>query len=72
MMSELSDATIRVREAEALRQVTQRLRSQFPELPPEQVEEIVRGRYEAFDHRPIRDFVPVLVERGARAQLRSH
>jgi hypothetical protein len=42
---------------------------QFPELPAEAVEAIVNGRYHAFDGRPIRDFVPILVEHAAREDL---
>jgi len=58
-------------EAEALSRVMQRLRQQFPEVPPDALEEIVNGHYEAFDGRPIRDFVPVLVERATRADLEA-
>ena len=58
-------------EAEALSRVVQRLRQQFPEVPPDALEEIVNGHYEAFDGRPIRDFVAVLVERATRADLEA-
>ena len=42
---------------------------QFPELPPDEIERTVRVKYESFADSPIRDFVPVLVERAARRQL---
>ena len=58
-------------EAEALARVVQRLREQFPEVPPDALKEIVDGHYEAFDGRPVRDFVPVLVERATRADLEA-
>ena len=58
-------------EAEAISRVVQRLREQFPEVPPEALEEVVNGHYAAFDGRPVRDFVPVLVERATRADLEA-
>ena len=58
-------------EAEAISRVVQRLRQQFPEVPPDALEEVVNGHYEAFDGRPLRDFVPVLVERATRADLEA-
>ena len=36
---------------------------------PEAIEHAVYGHYENFDGRPIRDFVPILVERDAQQQL---
>jgi hypothetical protein len=56
-------------EAEAMSRVVHRLRQQFPELPAERIEQAVHGRYEQFDGRPIRDFLPILVERSARNDL---
>jgi hypothetical protein len=54
------------REAEALSRVGRRLQQQFPELPPEAVEAVVNVGYHIFDGRPIRDFIPILVEHAAR------
>jgi hypothetical protein len=56
-------------EQAAIRQVTARLVQQFPELSAEEIDRAVTGHYDAFDDSPIRDFVPVLVERAARQQL---
>ncbi len=58
-------------EAEAMSRVVERLRQQFPEVPPDALDAIVSGHYEAFDGRPVRDFVPVLVERATRADLQA-
>ena len=58
-------------EAEAMARVVERLRQQFPEVPPDALEAVVNGHYEAFDGRPVRDFVPVLVERATRADLEA-
>ena len=37
----------------------------------EAIDAIVNGHYQAFDGRPVRDFVPVLVERATRADLEA-
>jgi len=58
-------------EAEAISRVVRRLQQQFPELPPAAIEQAVSGHYEQFDGRPVRDFVPILVERAAQSDLRS-
>ncbi|HEY3717689.1 MAG TPA: hypothetical protein VGL39_24445 [Jatrophihabitantaceae bacterium] len=49
--------------------VVARLRQQFPELPADAVEQAVYGRYDQFDGAPIRDFLPILVERSAHQDL---
>lgn len=59
----------RAREAEAIEQVTARLRTQFPEVPAADIDALVHGRYAELDGSKIRDFVPVLVERGVRSDL---
>lgn len=56
-------------EHEAIRRVAQRLARQFPELPAEEVERAVHGKYETFTDSAVRDFVPVLVERASRGRL---
>jgi hypothetical protein len=58
-------------EAEAMARVVERLRQQFPEVPADDIDAIVNGHYEAFDGRPVRDFVAVLVERATRADLEA-
>jgi hypothetical protein len=47
--------------------VAERLREHFPEVPADAIDAVVNGHYEVFDGRPVRDFVPVLVERATRA-----
>jgi hypothetical protein len=60
-----------LRERVALDQVTDRLTRTFSDrLSPTQVDEAVSSIHHRFDDRPIRDFVPVLVERIARDELR--
>ena len=56
-------------EVRAVTEVIQRLGVSFPDLAPDVVEHTVHSSYERFSGSPIRDFVPVLVERMARASL---
>ena len=50
-------------------QVVQRLATRYAELPPDQVTGAVHSAHARFEHCPIREFVPLLVERRARAEL---
>ena len=50
-------------------EVTQRLVASFPAVPPDVVVHTVHASYERFAGSPIRDFVPVLVERLAKNNL---
>jgi hypothetical protein len=60
-----------IRERQALDQVTDRLSESFADrFSPAQVDEKVSNIHHRFDGRPIREFVPVLVERIARDELR--
>lgn len=53
----------------ALTEITQRLTLKFPTREPRTVWRAVDQAYRGFRDSPIRDFVPLLVERAARAQL---
>ncbi|MFF3763963.1 three-helix bundle dimerization domain-containing protein [Streptomyces sp. NPDC001922] len=58
------------REKEAIRAVVERLTEAYGTTrTPEEVEATVAEAYASFKDRPVRDFVPVLVERKARAAL---
>jgi hypothetical protein len=46
-----------------------RLAKRYPSVPGEKVADVVNDCYSRFEGRPIRDYVPLFVERGARAQL---
>jgi hypothetical protein len=60
-----------IRERHALDQVTDRLSQSFADrYSPSQVDRTVHAIHHRFDGRPIREFVPVLVERIARDELR--
>jgi hypothetical protein len=48
-----------------------RLAQVFREAPADDITRAVEGRHHAFDGRPIRDFVPVLVERTVKQQIQA-
>lgn len=50
--------------------VAERLASRHPEVPAGIVDEIVREARAKFIDSPVRDFVPLLVERSARERIR--
>ena len=56
-------------EQEALVHVHERLSSRHSELMPEDILAVIQSAYASFDASPIRDFVPLLVERRAGAEL---
>jgi hypothetical protein len=49
--------------------VIERLTGSFPDINAADVDHVVHRSYKLFDGKPIRDFVPVLVERMARNDL---
>ena len=57
-------------EARALDEVLRRLTDRFPEVPAEVVSGIVQAERQRLDGRPIREFMPLLVDRAAAEQLR--
>ena len=53
------------------KQLTARLREKFPEVSPGEVEAVVRAELDEFAGRPVRDYIEVLAERGAKQRLRG-
>ena len=53
----------------AIEQLVDRLRQSFPEVAAETVTQVVHQHHAKFDGRPVRDFVPLFVERGSRRVL---
>ena len=49
--------------------VVTRLSATYPAVPPTRVVEVVQTIHARFDGRPLRDFVPLFVERGARGEI---
>ena len=56
-------------ELRAVEQVVVRLSARFPHMPHQRVSEVVESTYHELDGAPIRDFVPILVEKQAFDRL---
>src|SRR4051794_21447542 len=56
-------------EIRRVQRVTAGLSQRFTTVPAEEVDRIVRECHSEFEGRPIREFVPILVERTARKRL---
>lgn len=61
----------RSEEDRAIAEAAERLIKVFPSLPADVVERAVTESRPEFDGNPIRDFVPLFVERAAKTRLRS-
>ncbi|MBG6107102.1 three-helix bundle dimerization domain-containing protein [Frigoribacterium sp. CG_9.8] len=59
-----------LQEDQGIAKVIDRLCERFPELERAQVEQAVAATHSQLDGNPIRDYVPVLVERTAKERLR--
>ena len=59
----------KISEQTAIGEVVERLTRKHSAMSPEKVADVVHKMHAKFDGRPIRDFVPLFVERNARAQL---
>ncbi len=55
----------------AFRRVEEALNQRFPELPRAAVELAVREERQRFDDSPVREFLPLLVQRAAAERLRK-
>jgi hypothetical protein len=53
----------------AIKQVVDRLSSVYPDVPADTVATVVHVNHARFDGRPVRDFVPLFMERGAKEEL---
>ncbi len=60
---------VETHEEDAIRGVVERLTSAYDETCTSEQLEAVATAHAAFSERPVRDFVPVLVERTVRALL---
>lgn len=57
------EATDSSRDGRLVAQVTARLSGRYPLLPREMVEQVVRHYYGSYGLAPVRDFIPILLER---------
>lgn len=53
----------------AIGQVVDRLKQTYPSLSPDTVTQVVHQNHARFDGRPLRDFVPLFMERASRREL---
>jgi hypothetical protein len=59
---ELSEQTV-------IEQLVQHLTSRYPAISESTVASVVRDVHARFEGRPLRDYIPLLVERNARSEL---
>ena len=52
-------------ELSVIDQVADRLTGKYPSIPPDTLTAVVRDVHARFDGRPVREYVPLLVERFA-------
>ncbi len=60
-----------VDESKAISEIVERLRERFPEASPESVAAAVEYARTTFSEAKVRDFVPVLIEKEAKARLKG-
>jgi len=60
---------IELTEQQIIDQLAGRLVDVYAEVEPEYVSRVAQQEYARFDGRPIRDFVPLFVERNAKSEL---
>ncbi|TFD71192.1 three-helix bundle dimerization domain-containing protein [Cryobacterium sp. Hb1] len=58
-------------EQNAVDDMVRRLEVRYADLPADRVKTVVTACHASLSDKPIRDFIPVLVEHAARSQLRS-
>jgi hypothetical protein len=56
-------------EGRAIEEIIERLSDRYPKATPEQVQHAVADAQRHFNRAAVRDFVPILIEREARARL---
>lgn len=69
----MSSNTDPARESEqrGVDEVIDRLGTKFPGVDRATIQAIVTEEHDAFDGRPVRDFVPVLVEKRAKQRIKA-
>ena len=60
---------VKLSERELIDQLAYRLSDVYTEVPADRVVGVVYDKYARFEGRPVREFVPLLVERDAKAEL---
>lgn len=60
---------IDVSEQTVIDEVVQRLTASYPGVPTDSIEATVAEVYARYDGRPLRDYIPLFVEKNARREL---
>jgi hypothetical protein len=60
-----------ISEERSVEEVIDRLGTKFPDVDRATIQGIVAEEHDAFDGRPVRDFVPVLVEKRAKQRVKA-
>ncbi|MCV6967190.1 hypothetical protein H7J50_25810 [Mycobacterium intermedium] len=60
---------IELKEQTIIAEVADRLTRKYSAIPPDTVRAVVRHAHERFDGRPVREYIPLLVERYAEKEL---
>ena len=64
-----TSGVIELSEQTVIEQLVVRLTSRYPTISQSTVATVVRDVHSRFEGRPLRDFVPLLVERNAKSEL---
>src|SRR5262245_35155812 len=56
-------------EMAAIKQLVDRLKQDYPDVSPDTIVTVVHQYHARFEGRPVRDFVPLFVEKGAKREL---
>jgi hypothetical protein len=62
---------IQIDEETLLGEIQRRLLDEFPSVSPRVVDILIRAEHARFEGSPIRDFIPLFVEKRARRDLRA-
>jgi hypothetical protein len=60
-----------IAEQRSVEEVIDRLATKYPSVHRLEIEKIVAAEHEAYDGRPVRDFIPVLVEKSAKKRVKK-
>jgi len=66
-----TSGVIELSEQTVIEQLVERLSNRYPAISQATVASVVLETHARFDGRPVRDFIPLLVERNAKSQLES-
>jgi hypothetical protein len=64
-----TSGVIELSEQTVIEQVVARLVSRYPAISESTVASVVRDVHSRFEGRPLRDYIPLLVERTAKSEL---